>query len=101
MDIEQQRRAAARWTILRILDAGRPVGVNDSVMLSILVEEKFLASWRDLQRECDYLHALSLLTFEDETEESFAAKLTAPGIDIVEYNAPAPAGIARPAKGAR
>ena len=98
IDIEQSRREAARWAILRILDAGRPVGVNDTVMLSVLEGEKLLTSWRELQRESGYLSALGLLTIEDEREGAFAAKLTAAGVDVVEYTASAPAGIARPTK---
>lgn len=101
MDIEQKQREAARWVILRILNAGRPVGVNDSVILSVLEDEQLIASRRELQRQCDYLHALGLLTLEDETADGFAAKLTAAGVAVVEYAAPAPVGIARPAKGAR
>jgi hypothetical protein len=98
MDIEQARREAARWIILRILDAGRPIGVSDTIMARILEGERLPAARRELRRECDYLHGLGLIEVEDEDEGFFAARLTAAGIDVVEYASPAPAGIARPAR---
>ncbi len=99
-NLEQATRESARWAILRILDAGRPVGVNGSVILSVLADEKLVESARELRRELDYLSELGLVTVEhdDNDETTFAAKLTAAGVNVIEFTAPAPAGIARPKK---
>ena len=39
-----------------------------------------------------------LLEIQGEDHETWYARLTASGVDVVEYTAPAPAGIARPRK---
>lgn len=99
MDIEQKRREAARWAILRILDAGRPIGVNGAVVLRILAEQKLLFGAAELRREFAYLRDLGLIEIEDEdSDEAYAGRLTSAGVNIVEYAAPAPAGVARPRK---
>lgn len=99
IDIERRRRAVARWAILRILDAGRPVGVNGGVVLRILAEQKLLCDTAELRREFDYLRNLGLIEVEcEENDESYAGCLTSAGVDVVEYVAPAPAGVARAAK---
>lgn len=99
MDIEQKRREAARWAILRILDAGRPIGVNGAVVLRILAEQKLLFGAAELRREFAYLRDLGLIEIEDEdSDEAYAERLTSAGVNIVEYAAPAPAGVARPRK---
>ncbi|HLW71363.1 MAG TPA: hypothetical protein VKS22_12160 [Candidatus Binataceae bacterium] len=97
MEIEQARREGARWGILRILDAGRPMGVNDAVILRVLIDEKLITAARDLKRELDYLNGLDLIQIEhDRHGKTVAARLTAAGVEVVEYTAAAPAGIARP-----
>jgi hypothetical protein len=99
MDIEQKRREAARWAILRILDAGRPIGVNGAVVVRILAEQKLLFAASELRREFGYLRDLGLSEVEDEESNEFCAgRLTSAGVNIVEYAAPAPAGVARPRK---
>ena len=99
IDIEQKRREVARWAVLRILDAGRPIGVNGAVVLRILAEQKLLFLASELRREFGYLRELGLIEVEDEeSHEFFAGRLTSAGVNIVEYAAPAPAGVARPRK---
>lgn len=98
-DLEQERRETARWQILRVLDAGRPIGVNGAIIMRICDEEKLLMSPDELRRELSYLAELGLLVIGDpENEEESYAKLTAAGVAVVEYTAPAPAGVARPRK---
>ena len=36
MEIEQLQREDARWKMLRVIDAGRPIGVNESIVHRIL-----------------------------------------------------------------
>ena len=49
-------------------------------------------------RQLAYLRDLGLLELEGEGGETWFAKLTASGVDVVEYNFPSPAGVARPRK---
>ena len=51
-----------------------------------------------VRRELSYLRDSGLLELEGEQGETWFAKLTASGVDVVEYNYPAPAGVARPKK---
>ena len=97
MEIEQLRREDARWRILRVLDAGRPVGVNETLIRRVLSDSELQFTAADLRRELAYLHDLGLIEVGEVDGNRFA-KATAAGIDVVEYAAPAPAGIARPAK---
>jgi len=39
-ELEQKEREEARWRILRVLDAGRPVGVNESILWRVLHDVK-------------------------------------------------------------
>ena len=49
-----------------------------------------------VRRELTYLRDLHLVEIEGEGGENWFAKLTAAGVDVVEYTVAAPAGIARP-----
>jgi hypothetical protein len=96
-DLDQKRREDARWKILRIADAARPIGVNETIIWRVLHDVKIALSQMQVRRELEYLQ-LELLAVEDQEIETWSAKLTAKGVDVVEYTAPAPAGIARPRK---
>jgi hypothetical protein len=97
MEIEQMRREDARWKMLRVIDAGRPVGVNASIIRRVLSDLSLPLSQADLRREMAYLRDLGLIEIGEVDGEQFA-KATPAGVAVVEYTAPAPAGIARPAK---
>lgn len=51
-----------------------------------------------MRRELTYLRDLGLVELEGEDSENWFGKLTAKGVDVVEYTTLAPAGIARPKK---
>jgi uncharacterized protein DUF727 len=99
-DFDQKRREDARWKVLRILNAGRPIGVNETIIRRVLDDVKIALSQTQVRRELEYLRDLGLINVEDQETETWSAKLSAKGVDVVEYNAPAPAGIARPRKSA-
>ncbi len=99
LDIHQKRREETRWIILRILDAGRPIGVSKSIVGSVLSNTKLDGSPAAVRRELDYLCGLGLVEVSDLDDGTWHARLTAGGVDVVEYTAAAPAGIARPSKG--
>lgn len=98
MDIEQKQREEARWRILRVVDAGRPIPVSEQIVWRVLTDIKLSLTLTEVRRELSYLRDLGLLELEGEDAETWFAKLTASGVDVVEYNAARPAGVARPKK---
>jgi hypothetical protein len=98
IDLEQRQREEARWRILRVVDAGRPIPVTEQIIWRVLTDIKLSFSLNQLRRELSYLRDLALIEIEGEGGENWFAKLTAVGVDVVEYTAQSPAGIARPRK---
>jgi hypothetical protein len=98
IDLEQKNREEARWRMLRVVDAGRPIAVSEQIIWRVLADIKLSLSLNTVRRELTYLRDLGLLELEGETGETWFAKLTASGVDVVEYNFPSPAGLARPRK---
>jgi hypothetical protein len=98
MDLEQRQREEARWRILRVVDAGRPIAVSEQVIWRVLTDLKLSLSLNHLRRELTYLRDLGLLELEGEESDIWFAQLTAIGVDVVEYTVKAPAGIALPRK---
>jgi hypothetical protein len=97
-DLLQRQREEARWRILRVVDAGRPVPVSEQIVWRVLTDIKISFSLNQLRRELAYLRDLRLVELEGEETETWFAKLTAEGVDVVEYNAKSPVGVARPRK---
>jgi hypothetical protein len=98
LDIEQRQREEARWRILRVVEAGRPVPVSEQIVWRVLTDIKLSLSLNQVRRELSYLQDLGLLELEGEDNDIWFAKLTAQGVDVVEYTLKAPAGVARPRK---
>jgi DNA-binding transcriptional ArsR family regulator len=97
--ISNKRIARKRdGAILRVVDAGRPIAVSEQIIWRVLADIKLSLSLNTVRRELSYLRDLGLLELEGEGAETWFAKLTASGVDVVEYNFPAPAGVARPRK---
>jgi hypothetical protein len=98
IDLEQKQREEARWRMLRVVDAGRPIAVSEQIIWRVLVDIKLSLSLNTVRRELAYLRDLGLVELEGENAETWFAKLTSNGVDVVEYNFPSPAGVARPRK---
>jgi DNA-binding transcriptional ArsR family regulator len=98
IDLEQKNREEARWRMLRVVDAGRPIAVSEQIIWRVLADIKLSLSLNTVRRELAYLRDLGLVELEGEGTETWFAKLTASGVDVVEYNFPSPAGVARPRK---
>ena len=99
IDLEQKQREEARWRMLRVLDAGRPIAVSENIVWRVLHDVRLPMSITGVRREFDYLRNLGLIEIEDEdSDEAYAGRLTSAGVNIVEYAAPVPAGVARPRK---
>ena len=95
-DLEQKQREDARWRMLRVLDAGRPIGVNEAIVWRVLHDVKLGLSQMQIRRELKYLQGLGLVDIEGEDSETWSANLTARGVNIVEYTVECPPGIGRP-----
>jgi hypothetical protein len=98
MDLEQKQRDEARWRILRVLDAGRPISVSETIVWRVLHDIRLPMSINGVRRELCYLRDLGLILIEGDDTEIWLARLTARGVDVVEYTIEAPVGIARPRK---
>ena len=98
IDLEQRKREEARWRMLRVVDAGRPIAVSEQIIWRVLADIKLPLSLIAVRRELAYLRDLGLLELEGESDETWFAKLTASGVDVVEYTFPSQAGVARPRK---
>ena len=98
IDLEQKQREEARWRILRVVDAGRPSVVSEQIIWRVLADIKLAFSLNAVRRELSYLADLGLVELEGQERGTWFARLTAHGVDVVEYNQTAPAGIARPRK---
>ncbi|MGH7906263.1 MAG: hypothetical protein ACREP6_06515 [Candidatus Binataceae bacterium] len=98
INLEQKQREEARWRILRVLDAGRPAPVSESIVWRVVSEMNIQLSPNAIRRELAYLRDLGLIELDAQDAETWFAQLTARGVDVVEYTAPAPAGVARPRK---
>jgi len=97
-DLHQKRKEEARWRILRVLDAGRPIGASEHIIWQVLNGVKIPFSPNELRRELDYLRECELIEIDGEDTGTWYAKLTRAGIDVVEYTVPVQPGIARPPK---
>ena len=98
-DLEQKNREEARWRMLRVVDAGRPIAVSEQMIWRVLADIKLSLSLNTVRRELAYLRDLVCSNFRKaRPSETWFAKLTASGVDVVEYNSPSPAGVARPRK---
>ncbi|MFZ0660072.1 MAG: hypothetical protein WBE78_16755 [Candidatus Binataceae bacterium] len=98
IDLEQKQREEARWRMLRVIDAGRPSVVSEQIIWRVLIDIKLPFSLNAVRRELSYLADLDLIELEGQETGTWFARLTARGVDMVEYNQAAPAGVARPRK---
>jgi hypothetical protein len=98
IDLEQRQREEARWRILRVLDAGRPIAVSESIVMRVLADVQLPLGPAGVRRELSYLRDLKLTELDNEDGETWFARLTPAGVDVVEYTIAAPPGIARPRK---
>ena len=96
IDLEQKQREEARWRILRVIDAGRPIAVSEQIVWRVLADINLPFSLNAVRRELSYLRDHGLVQIECKETDVWLIKLTAGGVDVVEYTQGAPAGVARP-----
>jgi hypothetical protein len=98
VDLEKAMREEARWRILKVLDAGRPRPVSETIILRTLQDIELQITPHQLRRELDYLRDRKLIDLQCDDCPTWAAELTRTGVDVVEYTIQCEPGIARPKK---
>lgn len=97
-DPEKSRRETLRWLILLTLNAARPLGAGETLLIDIVRQAVPDCTTRELRTELDYLAERHLIYLEGQRGPQWRAKLTRDGTDIVEYTVDCDPGIARPPK---
>jgi len=98
VDMKKVRRETIRWNILVTLNNARPLGANESIVLSVIRAEYTDATQEEVRRELDYLERRELVEVKHKPDGVWICELTRWGIDVAEYDVDCEPGIARPAK---
>lgn len=100
IDFEKSSRETLRWLILATLNAARPLGAAEPLILSAISGVPHRVTALELRRELGYLEERGLVSILPASKESPAwhGKLTRDGVDVAEYTVSCDAGIARPRK---
>lgn len=98
LDFEKGRRETLRWLILLALNAARPLGAGETLILVAARDAIPDVTSRELRNELDYLMERDLIHLEGRDGPQWRAKLTRYGSDIAEYTIECEPGIARPTK---
>ena len=98
-ELAKRRREQLRWLILSTLNAARPIGATESLVMDCVDGVLKSVTRDELRRELDYLESRKLIAVRrDDTRPRWEAKLTRHGADVAEYTVPCEPGIARPTK---
>jgi hypothetical protein len=100
IDYEKASRETLRWLIMATLNAARPLGAAEPLILSAISGVPHRVTALELRREFSYLEERGLVSIDPASKESAAwhGKLTRDGVDVAEYTVACGAGIARPRK---
>jgi len=98
IDLKKATRETVRWYILKVLDAARPMGTTETIILTTLAGIPLDITQAELRRELDYLEERNLVTITGKGTPVWFADLKRYGIDIVEYTVDCHPGITRPPK---
>ncbi|MBB2778604.1 hypothetical protein [Comamonas aquatica] len=98
IDHAKVRRESLRWLILLTLNNARPMGAQESPILSVAQSIYPDATPLEMRRELDYLHDRDLVDLNKSPSGPWHAELTRYGVDIAEYTIDCEPGIARPTK---
>jgi hypothetical protein len=98
IDYEKNRRETIRWNILLSLNNSQPIGVFESIVLSIIRAEYPDCTHNELRRHLDYLNERELIHVDKHPDGRWFGKLARYGVDVVEYTVVCEPGIARPEK---
>ncbi len=96
IELQEHAREFARWMILRMLYAGKPGEVSETILLRVLQSLDFDCELDDVRRDMDYLSSAGLTETGQNGVMGYRARLTELGVAVVEYSAWASSGIGRP-----
>ena len=96
--LETANREYLRWLILTTLNAARPVGTSEAIILNAIQTVPLQMTMLELRKELAYLADRSLVTITGKDSPCWHAELNHHGIDVVEYAVECLPGIARPKK---
>ncbi len=86
MNVIQARKENLRWLIVYALDFARPVGTSDAVIHSAILKIDEETTLIEVRKGLDYLEGKKLVQVDRKKAPTWLAKLTADGVDFVEYN---------------
>ncbi len=100
IDYEKASRETLRWLVIATLNAARPLGAAEPLILSAISGVPHRVTGLELRRELGYLEERGLVSIDPESKESPAwhGKLTRTSVDVAEYTVVCDPGIARPRK---
>ena len=92
---ELLHRKEVRSRILTALYYARPHGIGNSILWRALDDSDLPVTETELARETHYLSGKELVELSGDLSHGWHAKLTAEGIDLMEYATEPPPGIER------
>ncbi|MDO5650539.1 MAG: hypothetical protein Q4G13_00170 [Moraxella sp.] len=98
IDLQKTRRESMRWYLLKALDNARPLGALDVLLLDVMRSIYPDSTATEVHSQLDYLQSAGLVELDKRPGGHWHAKLNHTGVDVVEYVAECPVGIARTAK---
>lgn len=98
IDLEKNTREHIRWLCILTLDHARPIGANESLILSTIQSIPMQCTALELRKELDYLSGCGFVEITQKQAIQWHIKLTSKGVDLAQYVTECPAGIARPPK---
>ena len=98
IDLEKAKIENLRWQILATLNAARPVGASEAIIMTAVRGVIPDITALSIRRELDYLEHRKLIKIFGQDTPAWRAELTRDGVDVVEYTVECDPGIARPIK---
>ena len=98
VDVLKVRREGMRWYLLLALHNARPLGALDMLLLDVVRSIYADGTSTELHTQLDYLYSHHFVELDKRPDGHWHARLTHTGIDVVEYVAKCPVGIARHVK---
>lgn len=95
LDVARAQRETLRWVLLTALWHARPYGALEDLLVRCAADVGLAATSDGVRRELGWLAEHGLVRLAQDAPV-WDASLTARGLDVYEYRADAPAGLARP-----
>lgn len=92
----QNEREYIRWLVLLTLSNARPIGASEGLILTTIQSIPVQSTALELRKEFQYLSDKGFIEISQQHLGRWFCKLTANGVDVVEYVVERPTGIARP-----